>query len=74
MLFLNYTLLKMKDENIKLYCRSFNFIEDLEESDPKLVEEVQLPLQLLFPNTIPNTNSHLYPFVIPILIELIKNF
>jgi len=24
----------MKDKNMELYCCSFNFIEDLEESDP----------------------------------------
>jgi len=27
----------MKDKNMELYCCSFNFIEDLEESDPKYI-------------------------------------
>ena len=36
MLFLNYTLLKMKDENMGLSNVLVNFIEDLEESDPKI--------------------------------------
>jgi len=28
----------MKDKNMELYCCSFNFIEDLEESDPITVQ------------------------------------
>jgi len=32
----------MKDKNMELYCCSFNFIEDLEESDPIVFEEAEI--------------------------------